>query len=109
MATNSYEPPEKKVKKQFKDPLETVGQTLRSGKIVPATKSSALVKTLKTTGLVNAQNAQKKPNGKSFSVGPLGEKLILSPTKCNTKRKSNIGYKTKNAKRKQNERFVSIR
>ena len=101
-------PPEKIVKIRFKDSFETVGQTLRSGKVVPTTKSSALVKTLSNTGLVKAQNALKKPNGKSLSIGNLGEKVILSPTKKKSTRRSNsnLGRKTKDTNRKKYERFV---
>lgn len=99
-----YAPPEKSVKLQFKDHVEVFGQTLRSGKVVPTIKSAALVRTLTKTGLVNAKSAQKKPNGKSFSTGNLGDKIILSPTK--KKSKSNLGRKTSDAKRKELDRYT---
>ena len=80
-----YEPPVKVQKYvKAKDPIEQIAQTKTTGgkkkSLVPKNQSLSTTKTLENEGLLISKKGLKKPNGKGYSVGNIGEHTITVPS-----------------------------
>ena len=107
-----HKPPRKTQKRHPRDPIIQVAKTKKEGKknlLLPITTSHSKIKKIESKGLATTQKGAKKPNGKGYSVGLVGEEKIVTPTspkKQNVprKRKSSLGRKSKKAQRTSNIR-----
>ena len=71
--------------------MEQIAQTKTNGKkraLVPKTQSLSFTKTLENDGLLISKKGLKKPNGKGYSVGNVGEHTITTPVNVPTCSKS---------------------
>ena len=102
------QPPKKTRKKEPRDPSIQVAKTKRDGKkssLLPISTSHSEIKRVKTKGLAVTKNGVKKPNGKGYSVGQVGEEKIVTPSSpkkrtVSQKKKGSLGRKTKGTQQK---------